>query len=106
MIFRRFLLLSTPLAFFFSLVERCKGVNELSHVYSIVRKHGPQSSFYMVICIDGYHLRHGERNYECKEGQWFPQIFCEAKESLAIWATTHRYGKIFYASLYIGHEFL
>ena len=36
--------------FFFFLVEHCKGVNEVSHVYSIVRKHGPQSSLYMVIC--------------------------------------------------------
>mgnify|MGYP001797758581 FL=1 len=79
-------------------MERCKGVNELSHVNSIVRVHGPLSSFYMVRCNDGYHLRHGERSYECKEGQWFPQIFCDAKESVAIWATSHSYGKIFYAS--------
>ena len=49
-------------------------------------------------CNDGYHLWHGVQSYECKEGQWFPQIFCDAQESLAIWATSHRYGKIFYAS--------
>ena len=78
-------------------MESCKGVNELSHVNSIVRKHGPQSLFYTVRCNDRYHLRHGEQSYECKEGQWFPQIFCEAKESLANWATSHGHGEIFYA---------
>ena len=82
----------------FFLVERCKEVNELSHVNSIVRIDGPQSSFYTVRCNDGYHLRHGELSYECKDGQWFPQIFCEAqKESRTIWATSHIYGKRFYA---------
>ena len=78
-------------------MERCKGVNDLSHVNSIVRIHGPQSSFYTVRCNNGYHLRHGELSYECKEGQWFPQIFCETKESLENWATLHKHGKIFYA---------
>ena len=89
--------LYTSCVCFLFLVERCKGVNELSHVNSIVRIHGPQSSFYTVRCNNGYHLRHGERSYECKEGQWFPQFFCETKESLEIWATLHKHGKIFYA---------
>ena len=70
-------------------MERCYGVNELSYVNSLARIHGPQSSFYTVTCNNGYHLRHGELNYECKEGQWFPQIFCEAKGNLAISATSH-----------------
>ena len=82
--------------FLFFLVERCKGVTELRHVDSIVRIHGPQSSFYTVRCKYGYHLLHGEQSYECKNGQWFPQIFSEAKEGLATWATSHRYGKRFY----------
>ena len=78
-------------------MESCKGVNELSHVNSIVHEHGPQSLFYTVRCNDRYHLRHGEQSYECKDGQWFPQIFCDAKDSIEIWETLHRYGKALYA---------
>ena len=69
-------------------IERCKGVNEFSNVDSIIRPHWSQS-FYSVKCEYGYYPRYGERNYECRNGHWSPQIICEPVRSRPIWTSSN-----------------
>ena len=72
-------------------MDRCIGVGEIENLNSIGRqKHWSQSSaFYRATCDEGYHLKHGYQNYECKERLWFPEIKWEPADfTTHIWSTS------------------
>ena len=61
-------------------MENCDGVNQILNLNTILHSH-ENSSLYSASCDDGYSLLHGDRDYECKNQQWIPEMNCERKET-------------------------
>ena len=64
----------------FSLVvQKCEGVNQIRNLNTLFRSQD-NSSLYTASCDVGHSLLHGDRDYECHNQQWIPELSCDKRE--------------------------